>query len=851
MKYYTPLRQQKRRSQIGTAFRSRQSQYKRRAQEMLASFTETDTRHRLVGMKIFSVIVIVIFVLRLFSLQVLHGSEYLALAQEQQYGKIIIPAKRGEILSQNSKTGELNTLATNTTLDLIYVDPQEIPDKKKVAKDLAPLLFDELSFSECKENSRLCPSGGVQFQDTQVLLNDIEDDEEQVLLKDTRTRAQLVAAYEQDLYKKISKEEVDYAPLMYGASDEDMDAIEKLAIDGITIIRNKNLVYVDPTMIDQSKISAYAKMLSDIVDKSTNSIKGLLSKRSVRYVPLKRRISPEVSEKIWALKKGYYTEHKSDVKNIPHYFKGVVLIPEHWRYYPENEIASTIIGYVDHEGYGRYGIEEKFQDLLKGRNGELLSQNDVNGSQLVFDVNQMKEAVDGDSIVLTIDRTIQSKVQELLASAVESYNADSGSIIVMNPFNGEVLAMGNYPNFDPNFFGQVYEIEKTQKEDWEWYLDKERLNSIYSTQPIFIKDEKGDYKDISYGSIKKEKELFDQMKKEHLDKIEGEKDIEDLPQVLDKYVYKNRFGLRSYVNTSVMSLYEPGSVFKPIVMAIALDANEVNPYDTYDEFGPIEIDTGTSQKQYIRTALGVYRGVQTMTNAIEQSSNIGMAFVARKLGRELFYKYILDFGFGDYTNIDLVGEQKGMLTFWKKWPEAQLLTTSFGQGISATPIQVVSAWSALANGGVMLQPKIVKTYQKENNENIDVDTQIVKRVISQKTSEKITAMLVSSVENGVASPAKVDGYLIAGKTGTSQISCADSTRCRAGRYEKGSGTTITSFAGYAPISKPKFVILVKFERPRIGNNTWGSTTAAPVFKELSEFLLRYYNIPPDDYSSLK
>ena len=842
MKYYSPMRQKKRRSAFGNAFKSRQSRYKRRAQEMLSSFTEADAQHRLMGMKIMSVIIIILFIFRLFYLQVLQGEEYLSLAHEQQYGKIVIPAKRGEILTENPKTGELNKLATNTTLDLIYIDPQETPDKERVAKALAPVLFDEANFLECKEDYRLCPSGGVQFDPSQILLESHESEIQVKDLKDSRTKGQLIKAYEKDLFEKISKQEVDYVPLMYGASDEMMDVMEEIGIYGVSIVRNKNLIYADPTSVDQTKIIAYAKTIASTLNDDEAYIEKLLTRRSVRYIPLKRRLSPEASESVWELKKESYSNHKLDTQNTPHYFKGVVLLPEHWRYYPESEVGSTIIGYVDHEGYGRYGIEEKFQDILRGKNGELLSQNDVYGSQLVFDVNQMQEAEDGDSVVLSIDRAIQNKVHELLKSSVESYNADSGSIIVMEPFSGEILAMGNYPNFDPNYFGEVYEIRDTKEDEWEWYFDTEKFNPIYATQPIFTKDKKGNFTQVTYGQIREEKERIAELKKLAL---ESGEEVE-IPEESKKYIYKNRFGLGTYVNRNVMSLYEPGSVFKPIAMAIGLDAKEISPNETYREDGPIEIDTGTSEKQFIHTALGVYRGLQTMTNAIEQSSNIGMAYVARKLGRELFYKYIVDFGFGDYSDIDLTGEQKGAVTFWKKWPEAQLLTTSFGQGIAATPIQVISAWSALANGGVLIQPKMVKSFIKSDGEKHDVSSTVVHRVISEEASRKITGMLVSSVENGVASPAKVDGYLVAGKTGTSQIACADSTRCRAGRYEKGAGTTITSFAGYAPISKPKFVILVKFERPRIGDNTWGSTTAAPVFHDLTKFLLNYYNIPPDD-----
>ena len=877
---------------VGAGLRTRQSKYRAKAREFLSNFTEHDPQKRLIAMIAIVTMVIGLFITRLFYLQVVMGSEYLSQAQEQQFGKITIPAKRGEILVENPKTGELNKLATNTTLDLVYIDPQEIADKPMVAKALAPILFDEEDFLACKEDFRKCPSGGVQFDDAEVLLDALEkikeleakDNQDQEVeveeveeesdldesfkkLKDTRTKEQLILAYEQDLLAKINKEEMDYAPLKYGASDDLMDAIAGLGIYGIEVVRKNKLIYADPTRVDQTRLTTHAKTLAPFLQESEEYIERMMTRRKVRYVPLKRRLTPEASEAIWELKKESYANYKSSplvsveingstVKqpSTPHYFKGVVLIPEHWRYYPEKELASTVIGYVDHEGFGRYGVEEKFHSELKGKDGVFWSRNDVTGAQLAFDASKMEDVKDGESLVLTIDRVIQMKVQELLKASVEKYNADSGTIVVMEPFTGEILAMGNYPNFDPNNFGEVYGLRKTDPKEWEVEnLEKMEENiDVYPTQPVFIQTDEGEYEQVRYSFLKKETEdILIALER----KRNGEKDIDpetgdekeiEIPEPIDKYVYKNRFGLGAYVNRAVMSLYEPGSVFKPISVAIGLDAGEITPTETYREDGPIEIDTGTGRMQYIGNALNKYRGLQTMTNAIEESSNIGMSYVARKLGRSLFYKYITEFGFGDFTYIDLVGEQKGALTYWKKWPEAQLLTTSFGQGISVTPVQVATAWSALANGGVLMQPQLVKAIITAEGERKDHDPEVVRRVISETASQQISAMLVSSTENGVAEPGKVKGYRVAGKTGTSQMACSDSHRCQIGKYEKGPGTTITSFAGYGPIAKPKFVVLVKFERPRIGDNTWGSTTAAPVFRDLVEFLFQYYDVPPDD-----
>ncbi len=227
-----------------------------------------------------------------------------------------------------------------------------------------------------------------------------------------------------------------------------------------------------------------------------------------------------------------------------------------------------------------------------------------------------------------------------------------------------------------------------------------------------------------------------------------------------------------------------------------------------------------------------------MWEVLAYSMNTGMSFVAKKLGKKLMYQYLTDFGFGDYTNVRLEGETRGNVDYYKRWSKAQMLTTSFGQGIVVTPLQLLAAWSALANGGKLMQPYIVDSIIYEN-ELSKTEPQVIKRVISEETSSIITSMNINSVRTGVASPADIPGYLIAGKTGTSQVAGND------GKYEVGEGSTITSFTGYAPALDPKFVMVVKFDRPRIGEeSTWGSTTAAPTFKKITEFLMNYYNIQP-------
>jgi cell division protein FtsI/penicillin-binding protein 2 len=280
-------------------------------------------------------------------------------------------------------------------------------------------------------------------------------------------------------------------------------------------------------------------------------------------------------------------------------------------------------------------------------------------------------------------------------------------------------------------------------------------------------------------------------------------------------------------------IYEPGSVYKPIVMAIALDQGELTPEDTYDDNGPVEVD-----EYKIDNNDHHHYGHVTMTNCLEFSINTCMTSVSNKLGSKLLYSTLDRFGFAKITGIELEDELSGEMRPWRDWSRTLLATTSFGQGLSATPLQVITAWSALANGGRLVRPMIIDSIIHPDGTIDAPQPRLLEQVITKQTSETITAMLASSAKRGFAKSGKVPGYYIAGKTGTSQIAGPG------GKYESGTGSTVATYAGYAPIDHPRFVVLVKVDRPKSAIH--GATAAAPVFKDLATFLFKYYGIPPDE-----
>lgn len=283
-----------------------------------------------------------------------------------------------------------------------------------------------------------------------------------------------------------------------------------------------------------------------------------------------------------------------------------------------------------------------------------------------------------------------------------------------------------------------------------------------------------------------------------------------------------------YKNPMVASFYEPGSTFKALIMSAGLEEKVVTPTTVMEENGPVQIG-----EYAIRTWNDEYHGAIPMTKVLERSSNVGMVFVAQKLGKDKLLRYIRNFGFGQPTGIDVEEESSPLLRKDNDWTPIDLATASFGQGIAVTPIQMVRAIGALANDGWLMEPHAVKEIVQSRGRTVRVKPKKVRQVISPATARIITEMMVAAVDNGEAKWAKPQGYRIAGKTGTAQIPVA-------GHYDD--KKTIASFVGFAPADNPKFVMLVTLREPT--SSPWGSETAAPLFFTIARDLFRYYGIPP-------
>lgn len=289
-----------------------------------------------------------------------------------------------------------------------------------------------------------------------------------------------------------------------------------------------------------------------------------------------------------------------------------------------------------------------------------------------------------------------------------------------------------------------------------------------------------------------------------------------------------KFSEDYFKNPTISEVYEPGSIFKPLIVAAAIEEKAIKPDDEFQEEGPVTIGDYT-----IKTWNNKYEGKISITRILEKSSNVGIVYIGDKLGEKKTYSYIQKYGFGELTNIDLQGEFVGYMRPVSLWYPIDYATVTFGQGIAVTPIQMIRAFASIINGGKLMKPYMVKQMISERTDT-NISPHLDRITCSQKTSDIIKKMLVSTVENGEVSWAKPKGYMIGGKTGTAQIPIK-------GHYDP--SKTIASFIGFAPVDKPRFIALVMLKEPQASQ--WGSETAAPLFFEIAKELIVYYNIAPD------
>lgn len=471
----------------------------------------------------------------------------------------------------------------------------------------------------------------------------------------------------------------------------------------VAIKKDYPSVFSDPKKLASAKVDVKesAAKIAEILGVLDSEIEDKISQSDKQYIELAKTVTDETAQKIKDL-------------NI----EGIYVKPTPKRFYPYSGLASHILGFVSDED-GKYGLESFYNKKLKGEGGVVVG-------------GQVRPAQDGSDIYLTIDRNIQAQAEKTLNNLVAKFRGTQGTVIVMNPKTGEVLAMAGAPSFDPNKYGEI-------------------------------------------------------------------KNVSD------------------FTNQNVQSVFEPGSVMKLVTMSSAVDSGKVTPETTYIDTGSVTIN-GRTMKNWDLKA----HGRLTMADVIEQSINTGTVFAESRMGHQTFYEYLKKFGFMDKTGIDLPGERIGDTHLLVKGADVNYATASFGQGISVTPVRMLTAVNAIANHGVMVKPHLNRG-----------DTEVAGNPISKESALKIVNMMVAAVDK--AKIAHINNYSIAGKTGTAL----------APDFKKGGYTdnVIDTYIGFAPAYDPRFSIFIRIDEP--AGAPLAGQTVVPAFRELAEFIISYYNIPPD------
>ena len=533
-----------------------------------------------------------------------------------------------------------------------------------------------------------------------------------------------------DFYSALASDQHDFIQRLFPVRGQILTRDPKTGEEHLLATNRKlALVYADPAEIKDPKTTA--QKLAPVLGMDEADLYAKLSDPKYQYRPLKHQVPDDIKAQVLALQ-----------------LTGISTTDEDWRYYPEGTAGAQVLGFVgtaaDGSRVGHYGIEGYFDQELAGSQGSLSSEHDSLGNVIAMGTQSGTPAKDGDNLILTLDRNIEYVVCQKLKDWVAKYQAERGSVIILEPKTG-VIAMCNAPAFDPNAYNQVADA------------------SVYN-------------------------------------------------------------------NTAIYGAYEPGSVFKAITMAAALETGKVTPNTPFNDTGSVQLGPNT-----IHNADPKPRGLVTMTDVLDFSLNTGLVEVVSRLGPAVFRQYVRDFGFGQKTGIELQTELPGSTDSLEHSGDIWSATASFGQGISVTPLQLALAYAAFANNGLLMKPMIVAETDHAGGTKDASRPLAVRRVLSERAAKMITAMLVNVVEKGEGKRAAVPGYWIAGKTGTAQI-----PKVGGGGYEVGS--TIGSFAGFGPVEDPKFVMVVRIDRPQ--GVQFAESSAAPLWGDIAKYLLNYYEVPP-------
>ena len=531
-----------------------------------------------------------------------------------------------------------------------------------------------------------------------------------------------------------------------------------------------------------------AKGLAGLLDVEEDFVKEQAGQTEYYYRVIKRKVPEETAQEV--------REFINDNE-----LTGIINLElDSRRYYPYGSMAAQVLGFVNTDNVGGEGLEAYYDATLTGNAGAVITTKGNRGTEMLYTYEKYYDASDGNSLVLTLDMTVQHYLEKNLEEAIEKYDVLNGAFgIVMDVDTGEVLGMATLGSYDPNNHQEIYD-----------------------------------------------EELREELERQYQLAISMDEDSQTYTDAMAAYnAAMATARLRQWRNRCVSDGYEPGSTFKPITLSIGLETGAVTENDTYECTGSYKFE---GRDQIVNCWKAAGHGSQTTMEALGNSCNIAFSNMGLKIGAKTFYEYVKDFGFMEKTGIDLPGEAFGYFFTYEQFTEvgnnANLISSSWGQTFKITPIQLVRGIAAVVNGGYVLEPYIVReVLDSEGNVVTRNETTVLRQVISEETSATMCEMLEYVVAGGTAGGAQVPGYRIGGKTGTSEKTDVRDDEGNLIEVED----KMVSFVGVAPMEDPKYVVLVVLDTPSEATGLYisGGIMAAPTVGAVMGDILPYLGVEPN------
>ena len=585
-----------------------------------------------------------------------------------------------------------------------------------------------------------------------------------------------------------------------GGVQDFVESQEQKIQDAAEEAAEKGAPYTAPEVLDQAYI---ARGLSRILDVEEETILEHLENTANRYWKVKKKVDQDVADEVRRFINGEIDDEGNQLTTVdedgntvlistggrPTRLQGISLTPDTKRLYPFGSLAGNVIGFVNANNMGAYGLEASYDDVLSGSTGLTITPTNVNGTPLLFSGGeQMFDAENGSSLVLTLDTNVQYALEKGLESMLDKYDAANGGTgIVMDVNTGGIVAMASYPNYDPGDFSTIY-TEGLQAELDAALAEIQQNRSTYETEEAYN-------------------------------------------QALANARATIQF--KQWRNKCYQDTYEPGSTFKPITLATALEEGVVNMNTTFTCTGSIHVE---GWGKPINCSKRAGHGTQTLKVATGNSCNPAFVTMGLKIGTEAYYRYLKSFGLMETTGIDLPAEAEGIFANEDSFNSnvVSLAAYSFGQTFNVTPIELIRAQAATINGGYLYTPYLVEqVLDDEGNILSQHETTAVRQVISEETSAKVRECLEWVVSDGGGRNGQVTGYRIGGKTGT-----ADKT---------GTKDVVVSFMCFAPADDPQYIMLLTMDTPSrtTGTAVFGGTMVAPVASQIMSEILPLLGVEPD------